>query len=64
MIINKKKNQQIKINKKPLNAVVTEERNRFGDRTGYYVIAFLFQVLVAVGRPYFYLILPDYVVRD
>ena len=56
---NKERKRQIEIDKKPPNLVETEEENLFAGGTGYYVFAFLFQVLVATSRPRFYLILWD-----
>ena len=54
-MINKGKNQQIEINKKPLNPEGIEEENRSAAvKPGYNVFAFLFRVLVA-GQLRFYL---------
>ena len=59
MIINEGKNRQIEIDEKPPNPVGTEEENRSTGGAGYYILAFLFQRLVATGRPCFCLILWD-----
>ena len=59
MTINKRKNRQIEIDEKPFNPVETEEENQSVGKAGYYVFAFLFRVLVAVGCPRFRLVLQD-----
>lgn len=41
MIINQKKNQQIEINKKPLNPVKTKEKNGSVAKAGYYIFTFM-----------------------
>ena len=40
----------------------SEEENRSAGGTSYYVFAFLFQVLVAAGRPHFYSTLRNWTV--
>ena len=57
MIINEGKNRQIEIDEKSPNPVGIEEENRSAGGAGYYAFAFLFQVLMAVGRPRFCLVL-------
>lgn len=53
-MINKEKNQQIEINENAPNQRGIEEKNQLaGVKIGYNVFAFLFQVLVASGRPHF-----------
>ena len=57
-IINKQKNQQIEIDKKPPNLRGIEKENRLaGVEIGYDVFAFLFQMLVAASRPRFRLVI-------
>ena len=63
MIINKRKNRQIQIDKKPPNLVGTEEENRSAGSTVYYIFVFLFRVLVAASRPRFCLEVRDRVIR-
>lgn len=54
-MINKRKNQQIEINKKALNPKGTKEENRSAKvKISYNIFIFVFQVLVASG-PHFWL---------
>lgn len=52
MIINKGKNQQIEINKKFLDPVGTEKKNRSADKKSY----ILFGVLVIIGQLHYCLV--------
>ena len=45
------------MDEKPFNPVETEEENRSAGGAGYYIFAFLFWVLVAVGRSHYHLVL-------
>ena len=55
-MIDKEKNRQIEIDKKPSNKVETEEENRSVGGVGYYVFALLFKGLIIAGWLHFCLV--------